>query len=54
MPYGIIFLGDFIMIDTHAHLGEQYYDDVGKVLDNAKEAGITKVLAIGANFEDSK
>ena len=32
------------MIDTHAHLFNEYYDDIGSVLERAKQNGIEKVI----------
>ena len=44
-----------MIIDAHCHL---YYDelanDIDNVLQRAKEAGVTRLVCVGTNIEDSK
>ena len=42
------------MIDSHAHLFNEYYDDIQAVLDRASEAGITKVVNAADTIESCK
>lgn len=41
-----------MLFDSHAHL--DFVDDLEKVLDRAKEAGVSKILTIGTSIECSK
>lgn len=41
-------------VDTHCHIHfDDYEPEVNKVLKSAKEAGVTKLLAVGCTVEDS-
>lgn len=42
------------MTDTHCHIYSEYYDDINKVLENAKENGINKVINNGTNIETNE
>ena len=42
------------MIDSHAHLLNEYYDNIQEVLDRAKENGITKVINAADTIESCK
>lgn len=42
------------MTDTHAHIISEYYDDIDKILANAKENGIDKIINNGTNYENNK
>jgi TatD DNase family protein len=43
------------LVDTHCHLFfEQLQDDLGGVVRNAQEAGITKLVCVGTNLADSR
>ena len=45
----------FPMIDTHAHVHDpQYDDDRGEMLARARAAGVTAVVTIGCDLEDSE
>ena len=39
------------MIDTHAHLFNEYYDDIQGILDKAKSKGIDKVIVAADNIK---
>ena len=41
-----------MLVDSHAHL--EVIDDLEGTLDRAKDAGVSKILAIGASIETSK
>ena len=44
-----------IFYDTHAHLDyPDFQPDFGDVLSRAREAGITRMISIGTNFESSR
>ena len=41
------------MIDTHCHILPKYgYTDLSEIINNAKNAGINKMICIGCQFED--
>jgi len=43
-----------MLIDTHAHLAaSQFTDDLPAVIDRAAEAGVTRIITIGSDLEDS-
>ena len=42
------------MIDSHAHLFNEYYDNIQEVLDRAKENGITKVINAADTIKSCK
>ena len=42
------------MIDSHAHLLNEYYDNIQEVLDRAKENGITKVINAADTIKSCK
>jgi Tat protein secretion system quality control protein TatD with DNase activity len=42
------------MIDSHAHLFNEYYDDIQAVLDRAKENGIEYVVNAADTIESCK
>ena len=42
------------MIDSHAHLFNEYYDDIKSVLDRAYDNGITKVVSASDTIESCK
>lgn len=44
------------LIDTHCHLNKEYYDDIDKIVENAKKAGINKMIVSSCskeNFEEN-
>ena len=41
------------MIDTHAHLYHEYYDDLDKVIDEIKEAGVDRVIVAGCDMKSN-
>ena len=41
------------MIDTHAHLTDKIYQDIGEIITNAKNEGVTKIITVGCNEESS-
>ncbi|MFW6413013.1 MAG: TatD family hydrolase, partial [Oceanicaulis sp.] len=42
-----------MLIDTHVNIhGEQYADDLGAVLDRAREAGVSPMIAICCRLSD--
>lgn len=44
-----------MLIDTHAHLAsQQFCDDLPEVIKNAHEAGVTRIISIGTDLEDSQ
>ena len=50
-----IYPPDFTLIDTHCHLDMQAYaSDLDHVLEQAKDAGICKVITIGIDLASSK
>lgn len=42
-----------MFIDTHCHLVDSSYDDINKVLDDARKDGVIKFILGGSNFEDN-
>lgn len=42
------------MVDTHCHIFREYYDDIDKVIDNAKKNGVNMVVVNGCNMESNK
>lgn len=40
--------------DTHCHLYEEYYDDVDRVIERAKDAGIKRMIVNGSNLESNE
>ena len=40
--------------DTHCHILSEYYDDIDGVLEEAKCAGVSRVINAGYNYESSK
>ena len=43
------------LIDAHAHLMDEKFDgEVEKIINNAQEAGVTKIINIGYNKETSQ
>lgn len=44
-----------MLIDTHAHLNFQVFEkDFGKVLKQSQEAGVTKIINVGTDFDSSQ
>ncbi len=44
-----------MLIDTHAHLASsQFRDDLPEVIQRAVEAGVTRIISIGTDLEDSQ
>ncbi len=44
-----------MLIDTHAHLASnQFSDDLAEVITRATEAGVTRIISIGTDLEDSQ
>ncbi|MCF6313992.1 MAG: TatD family hydrolase [Verrucomicrobiales bacterium] len=44
-----------MLIDTHAHLASQQFSgDLPEVVKNATEAGVTRIISIGTDLEDSQ
>ena len=41
------------MIDTHAHLTDKIYQDIGEVIASARNEGVTKIITVGCNEESS-
>ena len=43
------------LIDTHAHIdGRDFLPDFGEMLDRAREAGISRIITVGADLESSR
>lgn len=42
-----------MFIDTHCHLYDEYYDNIEEILENANNAGITKVINNGINHKSN-
>lgn len=40
--------------DTHCHVLSEYYDDIDEILNDAKEAGVSRVINAAYNLESSK
>ena len=40
--------------DTHCHILSEYYDDINAILEESKEAGVSRVINAGYNYESSK
>jgi TatD DNase family protein len=52
---GEIFASPFMLVDTHAHLDfPEFADDLDAVLHRAKEAGVTRIIAIGTTLQSSR
>ncbi len=43
-----------MLIDTHCHLTDKKFTDVRTVIEEAKEAGVAKIVVPAINIEDSK
>lgn len=43
-----------MLVDTHCHIFREYYDDIDKVIDNAKRNGVGMVIVNGCNMESNK
>lgn len=43
-----------MLVDTHAHIHFDDYDNVGQLLANAKAAGATRIVTVGTDVESSK
>lgn len=43
-----------MLIDTHCHLTDPKFSDVKRIINEAKEAGVEKILIPAGNIEDSK
>ena len=43
--------GGFMFIDTHCHLSKEDYDDIDKVIEEDKEAGVDKIVVSGCSRE---
>lgn len=43
-----------MLVDTHTHIFDQYYDDIPSVLDRAKQNGVEKVICAADNIESCK
>ena len=41
------------MIDTHAHIQSRDVGDVDKVINNAKENGVSKIICVGYDVKSS-
>ena len=41
------------MIDTHAHLTDSRYQDVSALIENAKNAGVHKIITVGYHLQSS-
>lgn len=41
------------MIDTHAHLTDKIYSNPNQIIQNAKNAGVNKIITVGYNEESS-
>lgn len=42
------------LIDVHAHLTDEMFDDINSIVCNAKNSGIAKIITAGTNIETSK
>jgi TatD DNase family protein len=42
------------LFDTHAHLDDDQFSDVAKIIDQAREAGVEQIVAIGTTAESSR
>jgi TatD DNase family protein len=52
---GEIFASPFMLVDTHAHLDfPEFAGDLDAVLHRAKEAGVTRIIAIGTTLQSSR
>lgn len=38
--------------DTHAHIFKEYYDDIGKVIEDAESNGVTKIIIAATNIKE--
>ena len=43
-----------MLVDTHAHLFDEYYDNIGEVLERAKNNGVTKVIVAADTIASCK
>ena len=41
------------MIDTHCHIYKEYYDDISKLIDDIKLAGIDKIIVNGCDMKSN-
>ena len=42
------------MIDTHAHISKEYYDDIDAVIKRAKDIGVDKIIISGCDSQSIK
>ena len=42
------------MIDTHAHIVKEYYNDIESLVEELKEKNVLKVVNCATSIEDSK
>ena len=42
------------MVDTHAHLYQEYYDDLDKIIEDIKKAGVEKVIVNGCDLKSNQ
>lgn len=50
--YNANYEGDLMFIDTHCHLGKKDYEEINKVIQANKEAGVPLIVISGCNKED--
>lgn len=43
-----------MIVDTHAHLTDEHFKDIGPFLDLANQAGVTEMLTIATTLDDSR
>ena len=43
-----------MFIDTHCHLEKKYYDDIDKIIEDNRKAGIDKIIVSGCEKEEIK
>ena len=42
------------MIDTHAHIVKQYYEDIDSLIEELKEKNVLNVINCSTSIEDAK
>lgn len=52
--FGIILVVIIMLIDTHCHLYEEYYDDLNDIIKKIKDSNISKVINNGCDDKSNK
>ena len=54
--FDIIFIvrSEFMLVDTHCHIYEEYYKDIDNLMDKVMSSGISEIINNGCNLDTSK